>query len=63
MAGIDLNYTGHLTRGASTSAAAAAGLSAELILEAVDWASVQTFQRFYHKESSAGASVRAVLNG
>ena len=27
MAGIELNYTGHSTRGASTSAAAAAGLS------------------------------------
>ena len=32
MAGIELNYTGHSTRGASTSAAAAAGLSADLIL-------------------------------
>ena len=49
MAGIELNYTGHSTRGASTSAAAAAGLSADLILEAVDWASVQTFERFYHR--------------
>ena len=49
MAGIELNYTGHSTRGASTSAAAAASLSADLILEAVDWASVQTFERFYHR--------------
>ena len=44
MAGIELTYTGHSTRGASTSAAAAAGLSADLILEAADWASVQTFE-------------------
>ena len=51
MAGIELNYTGHSTRGASTSAATA------------DWASVQTFERFYHKGSSAGAFARAVLNG
>ena len=63
MAGIELTYTGHSTRGASTSAAAAAGLSADLILEAADWVSVQTFERFYHKESSAGAFARAVLNG
>ena len=63
MAGIELKYTGHSTRGASTSAAAAAGLSADLILEAADWASVQTFERFYHRESSAGAFARAVLNG
>ena len=63
MAGIELTYTGHSTRGASTSAASAAGLSADLILEAADWASVQTFERFYHKESSAGAFARAVLNG
>ena len=63
MAGIELNYTGHSTRGASTSAAAAAGLSADLILEAADWASVHTFEWFYHRESSAGAFARAVLNG
>lgn len=63
MAGIELTYTGHSTRGASTSAAATAGLSGDLILEAVDWASVQTFERFGHKESSAGAFARAVLNG
>ena len=30
MAGIELNYTGHSTRGASASAAASAGLSAVL---------------------------------
>ena len=59
MAGIELNYTGHSTRGASTSAAAAPGLSADLILEAVDWAFVQTFERFYHRESSAGAFAKA----
>jgi len=59
MAGIELNYTGHSTRGASISAA----LSADLILEAADWASVQTFEQFYHRESSAGAFTRAVLNG
>ena len=39
MAGIELGYSGHSTRGASTSAAAAGGLSVDLILEAADWAS------------------------
>ena len=63
MAGIALNYTGHSTKGASTSAAATVGLSADLTLVAADWASVQTFEQFYHRESSAGAFARAVLNG
>ena len=63
MAGIELSYTGHSTRGASTSAATAAGLSADVNLDAADWASVQNFEWFYHRESSAGAFTRAVLNG
>ena len=60
MTQIELNYTGHSTRGASTSATATAGLSADLILEAADWASVQNFEWFYHRESSASAFARAV---
>lgn len=63
MAGTELNYTGHSTRGASTSATATGALSAELILEAADWASVQTFEGLYHKSHPAGAFARAVLNG
>ena len=39
MAGIELGYSGHSTRGASTSVAAAGGLSVDIILEAADWAS------------------------
>ena len=62
MAGIELGYSGHSTRGASTSAAAAGGLSVDLILEAADWASAQTFERFYHREASRAAFARAVLN-
>jgi len=61
LAGIELNYTIHSTRAVFTSGATAAGLSADLILEAADWASVQTFKRFYHRESSAGTFARAVL--
>ena len=62
MAGIKLGYSGHSTRGASTSAAAAGGLSVDLILEAADWASAQTFERFYHRDASRAAFARAVLN-
>ena len=62
MAGIELGYSGHSTRGAFTSAMAAAGLSAELTLETANWASVQTFECFYHREQSSGAFARAVLS-
>ena len=62
MAGIELGYSGHSTREASTSAAAAGELSVDLILEAVDWASAQTFERFYHREASWAAFAKAVLN-
>lgn len=50
MAGVDLGFSGHSTRGASTSANAAAGVSIEVILERTDWASAGTFERFYHRE-------------
>ena len=62
MAGIELGYSGHSTQGASTLAAAAGGLSVDLILEAADWASDQTFKHFYHREASRAAFARAVLN-
>jgi len=63
LAGIELDYTGHSIRGASTSATAAARLSGDLILEAAGWASVQTFERFYLRQSCAGTFAGAVLNG
>lgn len=50
MAGVDLGFSGHSTRGASTSANAAAGVSVKVILERTDWASAGTFERFYHRE-------------
>ena len=62
MAGIELGYSGNSTRGTSTSAAAAGGLSVDLILEAADWASAQTFECLYHREASRSAFARAVLN-
>ena len=62
MAGIELGYSGHSTRGASTSATAAGGLSVDVILKAADCASAQTFERFYHREASRAAFARTVLN-
>lgn len=56
MAGIE--FCEHSTRGASVSA----GLSSALILEVVDWAFVQTFKRFYHRESSAGVFATLCLS-
>ena len=55
--------TGHSIWGAAISATAAAGLFTDLIVEAADWASVQTFERLYRRESFAGAFARVVLNG
>ena len=63
MAGTDLNHSGHSTWGAAISATAAAGLFTDLIVEAVDWAFVQSFERLYHRESFAGAFARVVFNG
>ena len=54
MAGIEFGYSGHSTRGASTSAAAAGGLSVDLILKAADWAFAQTFECFLWVQSWHG---------
>ena len=62
MAGIKPGYSGHSTRGASTSAAATGGLSVEFILEAAVWASAQTFEPFYYQGASRAAFARAALN-
>ena len=49
-AGIE-GYTGHSTRSAATSAAAARGLSTAQIVSAANWSvKGSTFQRFYHKD-------------
>ena len=50
LAGIDVDkFAPHSTRSASTSAAAAAGVSMELIMKAASWSSENTFQTFYNK--------------
>ena len=51
LAGVKPDYTGHSTRSASTSAAAASGIPLEIVLQAADWASAEAFHRFYHRPS------------
>ncbi|CAH1248153.1 C16orf58 [Branchiostoma lanceolatum] len=52
LAGVDVStYSAHSTRGASTSAAAAAGVSLTNILKAADWSRESTFQKFYRRET------------
>ena len=47
-AGVDTSiFCAHSTRSASTSAAADAGISIPEILEAADWSSSTTFERFF----------------
>ena len=49
-AGVDTTiFCAHSTRSASTSAAADAGVSIPEILEAADWSSKSTFERFYYR--------------
>ena len=47
LAGIAPTFTGHSTRSASAPAAAEASITLKLILDAADWASVETFGAFY----------------
>ena len=49
-AGIDiLVFKAHSVRGASTSAAVNRGVTTDEILDAVDWSTESSFQRFYYK--------------
>ena len=65
VAGIDTSiFKGHSTRGASSSKAASAGVAVSDILQAADWSTEGTFQRFYHRQSSdKSAFGKAVLTG
>ena len=42
-------YSAHSTKGASTSAAVAAGIPIDSVLKKANWASVTTFNRFYNR--------------
>jgi hypothetical protein len=49
-AGVDSSkFTCHSTRGASSSAAAKAGVPIDFIVEKGNWSKSSTFERFYHK--------------
>ena len=60
---IDTSVFGaHSTRGASTSAAASAGVTTGDILKAANWSSESVFQRFYHRTVDRASFGRAVIN-
>ena len=63
LAGITPEYIGHSTRSVSTSAVAESGIPLEVIIEAADWASAETFHRFYHGPSTKGTFANTVLSG
>ena len=51
-AGIDTGvFKAHSIRGAASSKAAWSGVTVSDILQAADWSSERTFQRFYHRPS------------
>ena len=54
-------YGAHSTRGAATSAAISAGLSARTILAAADWSQESTFTKFYRRPSDSSTFGRAIL--
>ena len=61
-AGIDTSiFKAHSVRGAAATAAAEAGISIPEILEAADWSSGSTFERFYYRPSKAVAFGTSVL--
>ena len=62
LAGIDGVFTAYSTRGASTSAAARAGIALSDIMEAADWSRKSTFRKFYHRPTQKSAFAMGVLN-
>ena len=61
-AGVDVSYTGHSTRAASTSEAVESGLPIEAVLEAADWSSARTFEKHYHKQTDRAKFAHKVLS-
>jgi len=63
LAGIDVSiFAGHSTRGASTSAAAGAGITTTDIMNAADWNMESIFRRHYYHPSHDVSFSRAVLS-
>ena len=62
-AGIDISiFNAHSVRGASSSAAAVAGITTNDILKAANWSSESVFQRFYYRSSDDPSYGRAMLS-
>ena len=62
-AGIDVNmFTAHSVRGASSSAAAMAGVTTNDILKAADWSTDSVFRRFYYRPVHSSSFGDAVLS-
>ena len=60
--GIDTSiFNAHSVRGASSSAAATAGITTADILKAANWNSESVFQRFYYRSVDDPSYGRAVL--
>jgi integrase len=56
-AGVDTErFSGHSTRGAAASKAAASGVSVESILSAGHWSAESTFTRFYRRDAAINPS-------
>ena len=56
-------FKAHSVRGASTSAAAMAGITTEDILKAADWSNETVFPKFYYKPTRDQSFGKAVLSG
>ncbi|KAI8483743.1 hypothetical protein Bbelb_385350 [Branchiostoma belcheri] len=62
-AGVDTaTFSAHSTRGASTSAAAAAGVSLHSIMKAADWSRESTFLKYYRRDNNQHTFGQAVLS-
>ena len=62
-AGIDTDvFKAHSVRTVSTAAATMVGISTSEILEAADWSTESTFQRFYDKPTHSSVFGKAVLS-
>ncbi|KAI8491142.1 hypothetical protein Bbelb_311830 [Branchiostoma belcheri] len=62
-AGVDTaTFSAHSTRGASTSAATAAGVSLHSIMNAADWSRESTFLKYYRRDNNQHTFGQAVLS-
>ena len=62
LAGVGIDFTGHSTRAASTSEAVDSGVPIEVVLEAADRSSAQTFEKHYHKQVDKNHYAHKVLD-